>query len=423
MKIHIKTWGCTAAQSDSEIMAGLLAKERHKLVPNERNADIVILNTCTVKHRVEIDELKEIERLKKRGKKIIVTGCLVQDGQHFDKLKGISLIGLNDQDKIVKYVKVVANGKVIRQLSAKKIDKTNLPVLRTNPVIEKIQLATGCASECTYCATKLAKGNIYSFSEARILARIKAAINDGVREIWLTSQDNGAYGLDRGTNLASLLEKICAINGDFFIRVGMTNPQWVKKFLPQMIEAYKNPKVFKFLHIPVQSGSNKVLRDMARGYSVEDFKSVIKVFRKKIPNLTISTDIICGYPTETEADWEKTIELVKWLRPDVINISQFWPRPGTAAAKLKQLGGDIKKERSRTLTKLYQELALMKNKSWIGWRGKVLVDEKGQKGGFIGRNFAYKPIILKSKIKLKLGTYLKVKIVGATQNYLIGEIC
>ncbi len=157
---------------------------------------------------------------------------------------------------------------------------------------------------------------------------------------------------------------------------------------------------------------------MNRFYAAEQFKTIVKEFRKHIPNITISTDIICGFPTETENDFEKTIRLIKWLQPDVINISQFWPRPGTKAAEMKQLPGGIKKERSRKLTKLYQEIALEKNKKWIGWQGKVLVDEIGSKGGFVGRNESYKPIVVK---KAKLGEIVKVKIANATKNYLIGE--
>ncbi|MBI2041290.1 MAG: MiaB/RimO family radical SAM methylthiotransferase, partial [DPANN group archaeon] len=282
VRVCIKTWGCAASQSDSEIIAGLLAEAGHKLVGDENSAEVVIANTCTVKHRVEIDELKEIEKLKSKNKKVIATGCLVQDKNHLDKLNGISYIGLNSQDEIAKYVNEVARGETVQIFSDKKLDRAGLPRLRKNPVVETVQILQGCLSNCTFCATKLAKGNTYSFSEQRILAQVESAIKDGCREIWLTSQDNGTYGIDRRTNIASLLEKICKIDGNFFIRNGMANPQWIKKFLPELISAYKNEKVFKFLHIPVQSGSDKVLKDMRRGYTVEDFKKIIGEFRKNI---------------------------------------------------------------------------------------------------------------------------------------------
>src|SRR3989344_3387308 len=421
MKLHIKTWGCAASQSDSEIMAGLLTQAGHEITESTDNADVVIANTCTVKHRVEIEELKEIEKLKQKGKKVIATGCLVQDKQHLNKLNGISYIGLNAQDEIAKYVGEVSSGEIVKFISNKKIDKSDMPRIRTNTTVEKIQILQGCLSNCTFCATKLAKGNTYSFSEARILTQAESAVKEGCREIWLTSQDNGTYGIDRKTNIARLLEKVCATPGDFFVRNGMANPQWVKKFQKELIAAYKNEKVFKFLHIPVQAGSNSVLKEMRRRYSIEDLKKIVEVFRKNIIDLTISTDIICGFPSETEEDFEKTLELVRWLQPDVVNISQFWPRPGTKAAEMKQLRGDVKKERSRQLTRLCHEIALEKNKKWIGRQGLALVDEKNEDGTFVARNASYKPILLQEKSP-KLGEFVTVKVKSAEIKYLVGEL-
>src|SRR3989344_44349 len=239
-------------------MAGRLARAGHELVKDETSADVIIANTCTVKHRVEIDELKEIEKLKQKGKKIIATGCLVQDKKHLDKLKGISYVGLNSEDEIAKYVDEVARGEIVQIFSDKKLDRAGLPRLRKNPVVETVQILQGCLSNCTFCATKLAKGNTYSFSEARILARVESAVKDGCKEVWLTSQDNGTYGIDRRTNIAALLQKVCKIDGHFFIRNGMSNPQWVKKFQKELIAAYKNEKIFKFLHIPVHSRLDKL---------------------------------------------------------------------------------------------------------------------------------------------------------------------
>jgi MiaB/RimO family radical SAM methylthiotransferase len=244
---------------------------------------------------------------------------------------------------------------------------------------------------------------------------------DGCKEIWLTSQDCAAYGLDANTNLSKLLEKICKIPGDFHIRVGMGNPNHIIKILPELIEAYKNKKVFKFLHIPIQSGNDRVLKLMNRFYTVGDFKKIVKEFRKQITNLTLITDIICGFPTETEKEFEDSVKLITWLQPDAINVSMFWPRPGTIAEKMKQLSGEIKKKRSREMTKLYHSVALDVNKKLVGKKFKVLVDEIGKKGGFVARNESYKPIVLKES-KLKLGDSPQVRIISATKNYLIGEI-
>jgi len=418
MKIYIKTWGCSANQSDSEIIAGLLVKTGHEIVQDPENADLIILNTCVVKNRVEVDELRDVEKFK--DKKLLVTGCMPQIKHYHKFLESASLLGLSEQDKVVEAVDRISAGERIVWLSNKKLEKVCFPKIRKNKVIEICQISTGCASNCSFCATKLAKGKIFSFSEEKILSQIKSALEEGCKEIWLTSQDCGAYGLDRESNLPELLKKICSINSDFLVRVGMLNPQWAIKYKEELIKCFQNDKIFKFLHIPVQSGSDVVLKHMNRAYSIKDFKATISDFRKAIPNLTISTDIICGYPTETEQDWKKTISLIKWLRPDVINISQFWPRPGTKAAELKQLPGKVKKARSRELTKLYEKIGLEKNKAWVGWEGKVLIDELGPKGGFVGRNFAYKPILLKSP-KLSVGSFINTRIVDANSKYLIGR--
>ena len=421
MKVHIKTWGCAASQSDGEIMAGLLKQAGHELVADEDSADVVIANTCTVKNRVEVDELKELNKLKSKGKKVIATGCLVQDKQHLNKLNGLSYVGLNSEGEIARYVDEVARGEVVRVFSDKKLDRAGLPRLRKNPVVETVQILQGCMSNCTFCATKLAKGNTYSFSEARILAQAESAIKDGCKEIWLTSQDNGTYGIDRETNIANLLQKVCAIPGDYFVRNGMANPQWIKKFRKELITAYKNEKVFKFLHIPVQSGSDSVLKAMARGHTAKDFKIIAEKFRKIFPEITIATDVICGFPSETEGDFEKTLELIREVKPDAINISQFWPRPGTKAAEMKQLRGDVKKERSRQLTRLCDEITLEKNKKWIGKICKAVVDEQNEDGTFVARNASYKPVLLKAE-GLKLGDFVTVKVKNAETKYLVGEL-
>ncbi|MEM4714150.1 MAG: tRNA (N(6)-L-threonylcarbamoyladenosine(37)-C(2))-methylthiotransferase [Candidatus Nanoarchaeia archaeon] len=421
MKIAIQTWGCSANQNDTEILAGILSKAGYKLTSLE-DADLIILNTCIVKHRVQIDELNAIKYYLNKNKKILVTGCMAQAKTFRKYLNNLPILGLYDQKNIVEIVKKIELGQKPIKISKKPVEKTNLPKLRKNPIVEICQISTGCLSSCTYCATKLAKGNLFSYAPEAILTQIECALKDGCKEIWLTSQDCGAYGLDKNTNIAELLEMVCNIQGDFLIRLGMANPQWLYKFKKELLEVYENSKIFKFLHIPVQSGSDKVLKEMHRGYTIKQFKNVISAFRKKFPKITISTDIICGYPTETEKDWEKTLNLINWLKPDVINISQFWPRPGTLAEKLKELPSYVKKTRSRKLTNLYHKIALEKNMTWLNWKGEVLIDEIGQKGGFVGRNFAYKPVVFKTSKRLKLGQVVKAKVISATKNHLVGEI-
>jgi MiaB-like tRNA modifying enzyme len=250
---------------------------------------------------------------------------------------------------------------------------------------------------------------------------VRQAIKNGCKELWVTSQDNGCYGRDIGANLPQLLNEIVKIKEKFFVRVGMMNPLHVKPILDDLINAYKNQKIFKFLHLPVESGSDKILKDMRRGYRVKDFKEIVEKFRRELIQLTLSTDIIVGYPTEKEADFQKTLNLIKEIKPDIVNISKFGPRTKTEAAKLKQLSPKIVKERSKKLFEIVRGISMKNNKKWLGWEGEVLVDEIGKENSYMARNFAYKPIVIKNKEEI-LGNFVKVKIIETKSNYLVGEM-
>jgi MiaB/RimO family radical SAM methylthiotransferase len=245
-------------------------------------------------------------------------------------------------------------------------------------------------------------------------------LKEGCKEIWITSQDNGCYGLDTNTNLPELLKQITKINGRFFIRVGMMSPTFVKIFTKELVEAYKSEKIFKFLHLPVEAGSDRVLKLMKRGYKTKDFLNIVKEFRKKFPLLTLATDIIVGFPGEKTKDFEMTVKLIKEVKPDVVNISKFGVRPGTEAEKMRQLPYKVVKKRSARLTQIVKKLQLKQNKKWLDWKGNILVDEIGKKGTFIGRNFAYKPVVIHSSQNL-LGKFVKVRITDITSTYLIGK--
>ncbi len=207
------------------------------------------------------------------------------------------------------------------------------------------------------------------------MRHISHAVREGAKEIWLTSQDSSAYGLDIGTHLAELLKKIVEIPRDFRLRVGMANPTYFKLFLNEFIEVMKHPKIYKFVHIPVQSGCDRVLKDMKRAYTVEEYKEIMGRIREEIPEMTFATDIICGFPTETKEDFEMTLALVKETKPDIINMSRYWQRPGTVAARMNQINGGEIKRRTKELKRLFEKVAFEKNQRWLGWKGKVVINE------------------------------------------------
>ncbi len=416
MKVLIKTFGCSANLSNSEVMAGLLEGAGHKLVGSVADADIVIINTCVVKGPTENKVVKEIRSVLKSNKQLVVAGCMPK--AEYALVKKIapyaSLIGPKHADRIIEAVNArrefVGEGAGFRP---------DLPKKRKNRVIGITQLSTGCTGNCSYCIVKLAKGELFSFPPDSIVNDVECSVKDNCKEIWLTSQDNAAYGVDSGTSLPELLYKIFEVKGSFKMRIGMMDPDNVSPIIKRLIRAYKNEKVFKFLHLPVQSGSDEVLQRMNRKYSVGEFKKIVKEFQKQIPKITVSTDIIVGFPGETEQQFEESLKLVKEIKPDVLNISRFWPRPGTAAASMQpQIQGNTTKERSKKLTAEFEKIALSNNKKWVGWKGPVLVDEKGRGDSWVGRNFAYKPVVIHSKRNL-LGKEIIVEVSGATNHALM----
>ena len=274
-------------------------------------------------------------------------------------------------------------------------------------------------SECTFCQTKLSKGDLSSYRLGDIVRQVQTEIKEGCKEVWLTSTDNGCYGLDIGTDLPSLVNAVTEIPEDFMIRVGMMNPMYMPRIKEKLIESYDNKKVFKFLHIPVQSGSDKVLNDMKRGHTSQTFREIVKKTKEKFPNFTISTDIIVGFPSETEEDFQKTIQLLDETKPDVVNLSKYSARPGTDAAELKQVDAAEVKRRSKIIFDQINNISLESNKKWIGWEGKVLFDENTEEG-IKGRNYAYKPITVNDKVKI--GDSYIVEITDATRKRLIGKI-
>jgi|ETNmetMinimDraft_2_1059921.scaffolds.fasta_scaffold09690_2 MiaB-like tRNA modifying enzyme len=419
-KVHVITQGCTANQADSEIMQGLLLKQGHSLV-GEDEADAIVYNSCSVKGPTITAFKKKLKSLRDAGKKVIVAGCIPQSNKGMGELSGHSLLGTDQVDKIGDVVDGTLSGQVVSHLEKSDLVRINLPSVRSVSFIEAVPILQGCLSSCTFCKTKHARGNAFSYPMNDIVRKISSSVKEGVKEIWLTSQDNSVYGFENGTNLAELLVAIDSIDRDFKVRVGMANPKHMLPYLPALISAFKLDSVYKFLHLPLQAGSDRVLEEMKRGYTVKEFMSIVDAFRKEIPSISISTDIICGFPTESDADFEETLSVVKEMRPDTINISRFWPMEGTPAKRMKQIEGGVIKERTRRMTELFHSVALDRNKEWIGWSGKVFIDEEGTPGSWKGRNYAYKQVVVRSSENL-LGKSISVKVIDASSFDVKAEI-
>lgn len=420
MNVYMESYGCSANQADGEIMLGLLEKDSFNIVNSQKKSEVNIINTCIVKSPTENKMRYRIKQLSKYKKPLIVAGCMPKtEKEIIEKISpNASLIGPGSIEMISNVVKKTLSGKKVIHIKDLKKPKICLPRVRKNPVIDICEISTGCLSACSFCEVKFAKGKLFSYPIDLIMKEIKMSLNDGCKEIWITSQDCGCWGRDRNLSLPTLLDKISEIKGRFFVRIGMMNPTHVKDIIDDLIDSYKSSKIFKFLHLPVQSGSDHILKRMNRNYTVNDFKKIVKKFGKEFPFLTLSTDIIVGFPGETEKDFQQTIDLIKKVKSDIVNISKFGARPETKAEKMKQLSVKVINQRSKKLSKIVKRIQLKKNEKWIGWEGDVLINETRHKN-VIGRNFAYKPVILKNA---KPGKFRRVKINSISSTSLFGKI-
>ncbi len=418
---HIITAGCSHNFADSEQMAGLLKEARFEPVEELEKADVVIFNTCTVKGPTESAFFTKLEETKEKYpyKIIIIAGCIAQADP--EKLKGYPLIGTSQIHKVVEAVEEALHDNKVRMLESSEMPPLSLPNIRKNPIIEIIPISRGCLGACSFCKTKQARGNLRSYPVADIAVRAEKALKEGVKEIWLTSQDTGCYGFDIGTDLPTLLQELVKLPQQFKIRVGMMNPDHLTKIQQKLIEVYHNDKIFKFLHLPLQSGNNDLLKKMLRKYTAEEFKIQVVAFRDNIPNITIITDIIVGFPGETEEQYWDTLNLIRGIMPEGINISRFWPRPKTPAARMKQLPIEEIKRRSTVLSNIFENISTMQNEKWKNWEGYAIIDEPGkEEGQWIARNFAYKQILVNGTFKL--GDVVKVKIAKSGVFDLVGMV-
>lgn len=425
-QVYFENYGCASNKFDLEIIIAFFQNAKYHIVTNLLDADVLVINTCGVKKPTEDKILHRLRILSNLQKPLIIAGCLPKINLKAIKQaipKHSAIINSNSVNMIPFILETIdrleKNTIFLLEIHTNKL---RYPKVRLNKIIEIVQVAEGCLGFCAFCCTRLARGRLISYPVKSILRKVIKAVNEGVKEVWLTGQDTGAYGFDLGSNLCDLLMAVCKVKGDFFVRVGMMNPEHAINIKENLIRAFEDDRVFKFLHLPLQSGNDDVLQLMNRSYTTQDFINIIKKFRERIPEITIATDMICGFPGETNKSFEDSLKIIAEIKPDIVNISKFSPRPRTLAKKMKPLPSHIIKARSRKMTKLCRKISYEVNEQRLGWVGEVLIDEKGTKGknSWIGRNFTYKPIVIKSSKKL-LGKKIRVRITRAFPTYLQGE--
>ena len=367
------------------------------------------LNVCTVKGNAGAMKLLRKAASTFPGVPIYITGCAPKDFRE-------------EALRTVPHVQFTS----LKELEDSAHSANSRNVLRESPFVGIVNIEEGCLDACAFCSTHLVKGRLHSFAPQTIVDQVQALVDDGCLEIQLTGQDCACYGFDIGTNLAELTQRILThVNGNYRIRLGMGNPRHVLGYQEALLDCFTDDRIYKFIHIPVQSGSENVLKAMNRRHTARDYATLAHAFTERFRKFTLSTDLIVGYPGETDADFNDTLKLLKETRPTVCNITRFVARPGTVAARLETasnqaVSDDIKHERSAILAEAFQQIALENNREWIGDECIVVTEKQGYRAGTtIARNEAYRPVALQGTFPA--GQTLRVRITGAEPFALLAE--
>jgi threonylcarbamoyladenosine tRNA methylthiotransferase CDKAL1 len=464
--IYIETYGCSANQNNSEILKGILTRSGYLITNNPQIADILIINTCIVKSKTENKIKRRIQDLSKDypSKLMIIAGCMPEtDAKQIQQLNPKALVlGTHNFKRIINLISDFNHNQLTTQkqedyLRYKDEEKILLPKIPNNKLISITQISEGCLGNCSFCKTRLAKGKLFSYDINKILKSIESDLQNGAKEVWLTSQDCAAYGLDfkenkeKKSKLQELLNRILSLKHNFKLRLGMSNPNHIIPILEELLILYENPKLYKFLHLPIQSASDKVLSDMRRKYKIKEVYGIIKKFKKRFPDIVIATDIITGYPTETEKDHKENIKFIQEIKPDVLNLSKLSLHKGTEIYRLinnnnnnKSRGSsqsskrivaseehrlyiknnineipiNIINKRATELMELHRETAKENKKKYLDKKIQVFINKKTDLG-YEARDDSYNIVIIPSKERI-LGKKLEVIIKKIGVHHMIG---
>ncbi|KAK6937996.1 Methylthiotransferase, N-terminal [Dillenia turbinata] len=368
-------------QSDSEYMGGQLTAFGYALTDNPEEADLWLINTCTVKSPSQSAMGTLIAKCKAGKKPLVVAGCVPQGSRDLKELDGVSIVGVQQIDRVVEVVEETLKGHEVRLLTRKTLPALDLPKVRRNKFVEILPINVGCLGACTYCKTKHARGHLGSYTVDSLVARVRTVIDEGVKEIWLSSEDTGAY---------------------------------------EIADVLRHPCVYSFLHVPVQSGSDAVLSAMNREYTVSEFRKVVDTLTELVPGMQIATDIICGFPGETDEDFAQTVNLIKEYKFPQVHISQFYPRPGTPAARMKKVPSATVKNRSRELTSVFESFT-----PYNGMEGRVeriWITEIATDGvHLVGHTKGYVQVLIVAPGSM-LGTSAIVRITSVGRWSVFGEV-
>ena len=430
---HITTFGCQMNEHDSEVIDGLLTERGFSSVKERKDASIVIINTCSVRDNADKRFFGTLGQLKKRKESdpsfiVCVCGCMMQQQRVVDTIKAkypwVDVIfGTNSIHHIPELIEKVAieKEKVVDIIENTEEIVEGLPAKRLFDHKALVNIMFGCNNFCTYCIVPYTRGREKSRAPEAIVDEVKGLVADGVKEIMLLGQNVNSYD-GNGTSFAELLKMLNDVDGLERIRFMTSNP---KDLSDELIEAFAVcDKLCRNLHLPIQSGSNRVLKRMNRKYTREDYLKLIEKLRKTVPDITLSTDIIVGFPGETNEDFDETLSIVKEVEYDSAFTFIYSIRKGTPAEKFEdQIEESEKHRRFDLLVDAVNEISEKKNKAYQDRVEKVLVDgvSKNDKSTLTGRTDGFKLVNFAGKKEL-IGSLVDVKITDAKTFSLFGEV-
>jgi len=406
-------------------MKAILSERGHQIVDDYRDANAIIVNTCAVRSDSEQKSLKLINKLRTENPKakLIVAGCLAE-ANPYSILKEFPEATLISPYRILEVADALDGGDKLR-LGFSDRKRGFIPKI-LDGAIGIVPINDGCLGDCSFCITKRARRALLSRSPHAIISAVGEMVSSGAREIQLASQDAGAYGVDISGRkllprlLTDLNEKV---SGKYLVRVAMMNPDTILDILDELVESFRLEHIYKFAHIPLQSGNDEVLKLMNRKYTVDDYLYIVQKLKKEIPNISVATDIMVGHPGEDDDAFNETLKLVKSGIFDRIHVAQYTPRPFTASARMDQVSDGIKKERSKMLIEAHSSLSLERMKRYVGekMRGFILESNSRRKSVTL-RTENYISVVAENNGSYKIGDEVLVRIKAATFFDLRGEI-
>ncbi|MCU6686745.1 30S ribosomal protein S12 methylthiotransferase RimO [Dorea acetigenes] len=439
MKLLFVSLGCDKNLVDTEVMLGLLDKRGWQITDDETQADVIVINTCCFVHDAKeesIQTILEMAEYKKTGslKALIVTGCLAQRYQE-EIVKEIpevdAVLGTTSYDKIADAIDGALEGNVSIELA----DVDALPLVETKRLVTTgghyayLKIAEGCDKHCTYCIIPKIRGNYRSVPMERLLEEAADLAEQGVKELILVAQETTLYGRDiyGEKSLHKLLRELCRIKGIRWIRILYCYPEEIDDNLIQVMK--EESKICHYLDLPIQHANNEILKRMGRRTSKEQLIAIIEKLREAIPDITLRTTLITGFPGETKEQHEELMEFVDQMEFDRLGVFTYSPEEDTPAAEMpRQVPEEVKEERQAEIMELQQEIAFEQAEDMIGREVLVMIEGKvADEDAYVGRTYKDAPnvdglIFVNTDEELMSGDFARVKITGALEYDLIGEL-